>query len=156
MAEEKSNTMMQVYLANMRLMQRLGGSLQAAGMQWSQQGQTAATTAAAEFSAELGELLNTKDFPGLLALQLNIVRRHWDQNQALLLQAFNLGAQNPELAAEFREAFGEWKQELAGITSEAGSVAQALTPWTQYLAQFQQLWNPEGGGAAAKGKPGRK
>lgn len=156
MAEEKSNTMMQIYLANLRLMQRLGGSLQAAGMQWSQQGQTAATAAASEFSEELGELLKTKDFPGLVALQVNVVRRHWDQNQALLLQAFNLGAQNPELATEFREAFGEWKQELANITSEAGGAAQALTPWTQYLAQFQQLWNPEGSAAAPKSKPGRK
>jgi hypothetical protein len=153
MIDQASNVFMQLYQANVRLVQKLGESLQDAGAHLSRDGQEAIASNASKFSEEVNELLAIKDFPALIALQFNLVRRHWDRNQEIVQQALKFGAENPALAGRFQQAFDEWRQEVENATRQAGDMGPVLAPWSQYMAGFQQLWNPLAQFADAGGKP---
>lgn len=156
MNEQMSNVMMQIYQANMLLMQRIGELTQAAGVQWSTKSQTTVAESVRDFSGEMRELLAVKDFPVLIALQFNLVRRHWDRNQELLQQAFKLSEKNPDLGEKFREAIEQWQQEVSPLISGISGMSWAMTPWTEYMTQFQKMWVQEDSTPSPKSRTSRK
>lgn len=133
MEEEKVEALIQLYEANVSLLQKLGAIMRRSGQRWSELGQEAMTEAISDARAELKELLGATDAPALLAFQTRIVQRHWEARQRWLDGMLWSASEDAALAGEISGAVAAWYQQTIRMVSVANELAPVAMGWIKHL-----------------------
>lgn len=143
MSEQKIKAILGLYEANSTLFQRVGELIQEGSERWHSQRRQAIVVTSEQADAQLRELLDTHDFPALVTLQTNIVRRHWQANEEAIQEAMRRRTGSPEaFLFGLMEAFSDWQRSVEKAMDDI-SQASAQGPWTEYLSLTTRFWHPK-------------
>ena len=142
MSTDSTNPLPEIYSANALLFQLLTQLAQQASQEWTTLFQQTLATDGTDSCNEIGELLGVSSFPALLALQANIVRRHWEKYQNTFQPALQSAVerQNARITS-IAEIVGEWQRSIPHAIDVHGTGGYSTRSWFELLNRLSALSN---------------